>query len=403
MRTVVVLNHFAQPLSSPGGTRHVELFSKLTGWQARVIAADRNLLDGSPVRAGGVLETVRVTPYSGNGAARVVSWCSFALTGSFRALRAPRIDVVYGSSPHLLAALTGWMAARVRRVPFVLEVRDVWPKVLLDMGALTESSVIYRLLSRLERFLYRRSDQIVILAEGVRPYLLGHGVADERIVFVPNGADAGDFRPSVDRVELRLRYAFEGIVAIYAGAHGPANGLDLLLDAARQLKTTCPELRIVLIGDGALKPNLMKRAEQEQLDNVTFMNPVPKSEVRDVMSAADIGVHCLADVELFRTAVSPNKLYDYMAAGLPVITNTPGEVSDFVNQSGGGEAVAPHGLADGLRAVYSIDDERRRELGASGRDYLAHTRSRRDMAERIETMLESLVPRPMSQAESRAG
>lgn len=392
-RTVLVLNHFAQPLTSPGGTRHVELFTRLEGWDARVVAADRNLLDGSRVDSGSVLETVRVTPYAGNGVARIANWVSYAVTSFGRAVRARPLDAVYGSSPHLLAALSGWTVARLRRVPFVLEIRDVWPKVLGDMGALAETSLVYRVLERLERFLYRRADAVVILADGVRAHLVERGVAPERIHFVPNGADVAAFDQHGARAERREHYGFHGVVAVYAGAHGPANGLDLLLDAAHEPALNGESLQVVLVGDGAEKRRLMERARAERIANVTFLAAIPKSEIPALFAAADIGVHCLADVELFRTGVSPNKLFDYMAAGLPVVTNTPGEVTAFVEASGGGVAVAPNRIADGLRQLMALDDGERRQLGARGRTHLAATRSRSAMAARVESVLDEVAGR----------
>jgi glycosyltransferase involved in cell wall biosynthesis len=387
---VLVFNHFAQPPTSPGGTRHIELFSRLDHWDARIIAADRNLLSGAPVVPEGILETVSVTPYSGNGPARIINWVSYALTSFARGVRARRVDVVYGSSPHLLAALSAWLVARLRRVPFVLEIRDVWPRVLVDMGAMSETSIVYRALQMLERFLYRRADRIVIMAEGVHGYLVGLGVEPEGIEFIPNGADTEDFQPTADRDSLRERYGFDGVVAIYAGAHGPANGLDLLLDAAQQVAEAVPALTIVLVGDGARKPELVESARIHGVTNVTFLDPVPKSEIKDLFAAADIGVHCLADVELFRSGVSPNKLYDYMAAGLPVITNTPGEVSGFVNASGGGVAVEPTGLTNGLSSLALLPAVERARLGQAGSEHLAGTRSRTAMAQRIENILDEV-------------
>jgi glycosyltransferase involved in cell wall biosynthesis len=391
---VLVFNHFAQPPTSPGGTRHIELFSRLEHWDARIIAANRNLLSGSPVVPEGILETVIVTPYSGNGPARIVNWVSYAVMSFFRGVRAKRVDVVYGSSPHLLAALSAWLVARLRRVPFVLEIRDVWPRVLVDMGAMSETSIVYRALQVLERFLYRQADRIVIMAEGVQDYLVALGVEPELIEFIPNGADTEDFRPTADRDSLRKRYGFDGVVAVYAGAHGPANGLDLLLDAAQQVAEAVPALTIVLVGDGARKPELVESARIRGVTNVTFLEPVPKSEIKDLFAAADIGVHCLADVELFRSGVSPNKLYDYMAAGLPVITNTPGEVSGFVNASGGGVAVEPTGLANGLSSLAVLTAEERARLGQAGSEHLAATRSRTAMAQRIEAVLDDVSGEP---------
>lgn len=384
---VVVLNHFAQPVSSPGGTRHVELFSRLQHWDALVIAANRNLLSGARVRAGGVLRTVPVTPYSGNGIGRIVNWVSYAVTSFVRAVTIRKVDVVYGSSPHLLAALSAWAVARIRRVPFVLEIRDLWPKVLVDMGAMAPTSRVYRLLERLETFLYLRADRIVIMAQGNRSHLLDRGVDRYRVEFIPNGADSADFQPSADREALRERYGFEGTVAVYAGAHGPANGLDLLVEAARDASADVPDLTVVLVGDGAVKAHLVEMVRAEGIGNVRFLDPVPKSEIPDLLAAADIGVHCLADVELFRSGVSPNKLFDYMAAGLPVITNTPGETAAFVEDSTGGLAIAPGGLGVGLAELASMNSDDRAALGRAGQDFLARTRSRTAMAACIEELL----------------
>jgi glycosyltransferase involved in cell wall biosynthesis len=397
-RTVVVLNHFAQPRSSPGGTRHVELFSRLEGWTARVIAADRNLLTGEPVHGDGVLETVRVTRQSGRPVARIVNWASYAVAAFARAVRARPLDAVVGSSPHMLAAVTGLVVARSRRVPFVLEVRDLWPQVLVEMDAVGERSVVYRALEGLERFLYRHADAVVVLAEGSSEHIQQRGLPAERIYFVPNGADVNDFTASGDRSGLRRQLGLDGVVAVYAGAHGRANGLDLLLDAALRLSACATPVTVLLIGDGPEKTRLMKRAGDERIAQVRFLDPVPKSEVPNVLAACDIGVHCLADIQLFARAVSPNKLFDYMAAGLPVLTNTPGEVAAFVEASDGGLCVGPRGLADGLEKLAGLTHEQRRRLGESGREHVLATRSRSVMARRMEAVLDDVVARRGSRA-----
>lgn len=390
-RHVLVLNHFARPRHLPGGTRHVELFSRLSGWQARIIAGDRGLRGSDWYGRDGLLETVRTLPYSSNGVARIGNWVSFAVTSFVRGVRARPLDLVYGSSPHLLSASSAWAIAKVRRVPFVLEIRDVWPQVLVDMGTLREQSLVYRVLSWLERFLHRRADHVVYMAEGVAEHLRGLGVRDDRMTFIPNGADADDFVPSADRETLRGRYGFTGTVAIYAGAHGPANGLDLLLDAA---KTVGPEsgVTVVLVGDGVEKQRLRERATAEGIANVRFLDPVPKNEIPDLLAAADIGVHCLADVELFRRGVSPNKLFDYMAAGLPAVTNTPGVCSEFVDASGGGRAVEPNGIAAALSELAELGHDGRVELGRKGRAHLEANRSRTAMAARLQGVLDRLRP-----------
>lgn len=382
---VLVFNHFAVPRGYPGGTRHVELFSRLPGWSYVVIAGRRNMVTGLPQRAEPGFHPVAVTPYRGNGLGRVVNWASYVVTATAAGLRQPRPDVVYASSPHLLAGLSGWIVAAVRRAPLVLEIRDLWPRVLVDMGRLAETSLTYRALERLERFLYRQAHRVVIMAPGVRTAVEGAGVAPEKIAFIPNAADPEDFVPSTDRAELRRRYGFTRRTAVYAGAHGPANGLDLLLDAAEAV----PDLDVVLVGSGVEKPRL--QAAAHGIRNVRFLEPVPKTEIPDILHAADIGVHVLADVELFRAGVSPNKVFDYMAGGLPIVTNSPGTVGDLVMGAGAGYAVAPGDLAHGLGQVAQASPEELAKMGAAGRQWIRENQSRTAMSRALEELLAPLV------------
>ncbi|RZU74590.1 glycosyltransferase involved in cell wall biosynthesis [Micromonospora kangleipakensis] len=385
--TVLVFNHFAVPPGYPGGTRHVELFSRLPGWSYVIIAGRRNMVTGLPQRAEPGFRPVAVTPYRGNGLGRVVNWASYAVTATAAGLLQPRLDVVYASSPHLLAGLSGWIVAAVRRVPFVLEIRDLWPRVLVDMGRLAETSLTYRALERVERFLYRHADRVVIMAPGVRAAVEGKGAAPEKIAFIPNAADPEDFVPSADRDELRRRYGFTRRTAIYAGAHGPANGLDLLLDAAKAV----PDLDVVLVGSGVEKPRLQVAAHG--IRNVRFLDPVPKTEIPDILHAADIGLHVLADVELFRAGVSPNKVFDYLAAGLPIVTNSPGTVGDLVMGAGAGYLTAPGNLAHGLSQMYQASSEELTKMGAAGRRWIRENQSRTAMSRALGQLLAPLVQR----------
>lgn len=383
-RRVLVLNHFAAHRGEPGGTRHVELFSRLDGWEHLIITSNLNAKTGRR-RVGGSegFVMVPVVGYSSNGLSRVLNWVSYAAQATLRGLRVGKVDVVYGSSPHLLAALAAWVLAVVKRAPFVLEVRDLWPKVLVDMNHLSESSAIYKVLTALEEFLYSRAKTIVIMAEGSRTELVARGVDGDKIVYIPNGADPDDFEPSASRDELRARYGFDRVTAVYAGAHGPANGLDLLVDAAADT----PDVDVVLVGGGLLKPSLQADAQRRGLSNVRFLDPIPKDEIPNLLAAADIGLHVLADVELFRSAVSPNKVFDYMAAGRTTLTNCPGLVSDLVNAVGAGLAVEPTGLAEGMRQLADLGEDGRLAQGGSGREWIREHQSRSAMATRLGSVL----------------
>lgn len=358
-----------------------------------MIASDLNLLTRSRIDGGDdpSFIIVPVIPYSGNGIARVLNWVSYAVVALVAALRSGRADVVYASSPHLLAGLTGVVLAMIWRVPLVVEVRDLWPKMLVEMGTMSESSPIYRALHAVETLLYRRASLIVILAEGSRRYIEEQGVPSDRIVFVPNGADTADFIVDEDRDSLRREAGFSGFVVIYTGAHGPANGLDLVLDAAAKVATTSPEVRFVLVGDGVEKPALVERARREGITNVEFRDPVAKRAIPRLLAAADAGLHVLADVDLFRYGVSPNKLFDYLAAGLPVVTNTGGDVASIVEESGAGWAVAPTAIADGASQAAREPRSSLLDRGVAGRHYLEANFSRSASARRLEESLSSLV------------
>lgn len=388
MNRVLVLNHFAAPLGAPGGTRHVELFGRLEGWEAIIVASNRNYITQEPQRRQAGFLPVWSSPYSSNGPTRILNWITYAFCAFLRCLLLRRPAIVYASSPHLLAALAGLMLSRVWRVPLVLEIRDLWPQVLVDMGQMDPASTLFRLLTRLEVRLYRAATAIVYLAPGVRERLVGLGCDDHRLFYIPNAADPEDFVVTCSRDGTRNHFGFDGFTAVYAGAHGPANGLDLLLRAAETLRSE--DVSIVLVGSGVTKPSLQRRAQEKQLSNVRFMEPLPKSAIPALLSAADAGLHVLADVGLFRSSVSPNKLFDYMAAGLPVLTNVPGYCGDLVREADCGVAVEPSDLACGLLQLCHAQTPARRALGAHGREWITEHQSRSAMSSRLHSLLEQV-------------
>ncbi|GAA1916014.1 glycosyltransferase family 4 protein [Nocardioides lentus] len=388
-RRVLVLNHFAVGAGQAGGTRHVELFGRLTGWDHLIVAADLNPQTGERMTSEPGLTLVPVPTFSSNGPRRVVNWAAYAGRAFVTGMGQEDVDLVYGSSPHLLAAAAAWGVSFLKRKPFVMEVRDLWPQVLVDMGSLDEQSTIYRALSALESFLYSRAAAIVTMAEGTEESLLSRGLPESKIKFIPNGADRHEPVGAFERQELRATYKFTRFTAVYTGAHGPANNLAALLDAARQLGSE--EIDLVLVGGGLEKEQLIRRATDDGLTNVRFMDPVPKSEMPALLAAADLGLHILADVDLFQTAISPNKVFDYMAAGLPVLTNNRGRIGDLVASSAAGWSCPTADLAEGIKKVSAMTARERNQVGESGARWLESNQSRTMMADRLRSVLQSLV------------
>lgn len=390
-RRVLVLNHFALPRSVGGGTRHVELFGRLGGvWSFLIVASNRNNYTRQTFRTDDPgFVTVPTPDYRSNGPGRVLNWLWYAVGAFLVGLRQRRVDVVYASSPHLLTPLTGYVLAVLKRAAFVLEIRDLWPRSMVELGYLREGSRLHRVLVGLEGMLYRKADRIVVTSAGYPRHIAGFGVPEEKVTVIWNGADPEDFRPTRTREEARkaLDLPLDGFVAVYAGAHGPANGLDQVLDAAAAL----PRHTFLLVGDGLDKRRLRDRARAEGLENVRFLDPVPKENLADLLVAADVGLHVLTDTALFHEGISANKLYDYLACGLPAITNVRGESSDAVTTADAGVACEPNGLAEAVRRVSGLDPAERAAAGERGRDYVRVHRSRTAMAERLRELLDGLV------------
>ena len=396
------VNHFAVAPDMGGGTRHFEMGRELVrrGWSVTIAASDFHLHGRVYLRRATsadraprleLLEGVRfawlwAAPYERNDWRRAWNWLSFGRSLSRWIDGEDRPDIIVGSTPHLFAALAAWRAARRHHVPFVLEVRDLWPESLAVGGG--RRGLSYWLLHVLARFLYRMADRIVVLAPGVGDFLVRAGIAPSRIVLAPNGVDVAAYpelaRPP--RAELRLAYA---------GAHGPANGLDAVLDAAVLLRDD-PRVAFELVGDGPSKPALVEWARSRGLDNVRFRDPISKREMPAFLAESDAGLMVLKDVPLFAFGVSPNKLFDYWGASLPVVCNVPGDVADMVRQSAAGvqaRDASGEALADAIRRQLAMPPSDRSAMGERGRAWVARERDRPLLTARMDGALRELLRR----------
>ena len=306
---------------------------------------------------------------------------SFMLTGLgglSRAAREGRPDVVIASSPTFFSVLTAWWWCRRRRVPWVFEVRDLWPAVFVDLGVLRNRLVIAAL-EALEMFLYRRAARVVTVTRTFADHIARRGIARERLAVVTNGVDEVRFAPGPRDDALAAREGLEGaFVVLYLGAHGISHALAAILDAARRL-ADLPDVRFVFVGEGAEKDALVRMAEEQGLTNVVFKGGVPKDEVVRWYRLAAVGLVPLRDVPLFDTFI-PSKMFELMAAGLPVVASVRGEAREILERSGGAVVVEPEDSAAIAAAVRGLhgDAARRAALGAAGRAFVEreYTRTR---------------------------
>jgi glycosyltransferase involved in cell wall biosynthesis len=404
-RVAWLLNHYAQTPEAPGGTRHYWLsrYLRQHGWRVPIIASSvqhntgrQRLDDGAPRRLEDVHDVTFLwlnTPtYEGRGLGRVRNMISYARraqeSGTVRML--PRPDVVVGSSVHPLA---GWAALRLARrfgVPFIFEVRDLWPETLINFGMISRHGLSATLLRRLERMLYRNAARILTLLPEAWRYIERFGVPRERVVWIPNGVSLEGF-PWTPRIGQTGR-----LELMYFGAHGQANDLETLLRAMAvvQAHPDGAGVRLRMIGDGPRKPSLRALAGELRLRSVVFEDPVAYCEISRLASEADAFVLTVLNrPELYRYGVSMNKLFDYLAAGRPIVvaidaTNNP------VAEAGAGITVRPEDpqhLAEGILALARMSPADRARRGESGRRFLAERHDYVVLAARFASVLDETV------------
>jgi glycosyltransferase involved in cell wall biosynthesis len=302
-------------------------------------------------------------------------------------LRVRNIDIVLGTSPPIFQGISAYLLSRLKRVPFVFEVRDLWPDFAIEMGVLRNPLLIW-MSRRLEVFLYRHADLIIVNSPGFISHLRCYTVPAEKIALVPNSVEVEMFNPSDRGEEVRRELNLDGkFVVLYAGAHGPANDLDTLLKAAKLLKEY-DEIVFVLVGDGKERPKLMRQAEKLQLWNVRFVPAQPKVRMPAFLAAADVCIAILKNIPMFTTTY-PNKVFDYMAAGRPTLLAIDGVIRQVIEDADGGIFVQPgnpEALANGLLTLYE-NPCLRGQQGMNARNYVATHFDRSEQALKLETAI----------------
>lgn len=402
-KTVWILNHYAVLPEETGGTRHYALARRLAehGWQCEIIAAsyshweNRQRITGSDACldrcAGSVrFRFVRTPAYTGNGVSRVVNMLCYFLRvlrpRSVSGLSTP--DVIIGSSVHPLAALAAQRLAVRYGVPFIFEVRDLWPQTLIAMGRIRGHGITAGVLRALEKYLYRRAARIIVLLPKAGDYIKRYDIPARKLVWIPNGVDIDS--------EASAPANGNPFVITYLGAHGQANSLDTILDAVALLGERRLPVQTVFrfVGEGEQKQRLVRKSIELDLDNVAFENGVPKSRVPAVLSEADALIIAVQDLpELYSYGVSMNKLYDYMASARPVII-AMNAANNPVLEAGAGICVSPGDpaqLADAIESLVNMPAEQRARLGENGRQYVEQNHDYDRLADKLAALLNDVT------------
>jgi glycosyltransferase involved in cell wall biosynthesis len=400
MHILLIHQAFAS-IKEPGGTRHYEIARDLVanGHKVTVITGQVSYLTGEATGKEGlvnhevdehgvkILRAYAYQEWHRSFLHRILSFVSFMFSSFAFGLRTKQVDVVWGTTPPLFQGLTAWILARLKRVPFLFEVRDLWPKFAVAVGVL-QNSLLIKLSEGLERFLYRKADRVVINSPGFRDHVIDRGA--RFVELIPNGVDISMF-PKGAGSESSTRWE-KGFVVLYAGAHGVSNDLGVLLEAASILSDN-KEIRLVLIGDGKEKNTLVEMSKEMALENVEFLPPVPKEDIPGVLASADACVAILKPIEAFKSTY-PNKVFDYMAAGKPVVLAIDGVIRNVVEEAGAGVFVRPGNageLADAVTELWGNPTDVKR-MGRAGRKYVEEHFDRSKQVECLVTVLEELLP-----------
>jgi glycosyltransferase involved in cell wall biosynthesis len=392
LHILYVVQYFNRP-DEPGGSRPYQFASS---WAARghrvtVLAGNMNhktlsKADRAGDRAIEGVRVIRVPTYNairGSYRKRFLNFLSYALMAAVRGLAVPRVDVVYASSTPLTTGLAGWILAKLKRAPFYFEVRDLWPESALVAGALKRGALV-RAAEFFERLFYRSARKVIALTQGIRDGVIARGKAPGDVLFVPNGMDDWMLETTPT---LRPDLPFDRrqhFICAYVGAHGRWNRLETILQAAERTRGT--NIRFLFVGDGDFKPDLERMAKELRLDNVCFLDAVPKKQVLDYLASAHVAVICTWD-HPFQRMVLANKVFDYMAAARPIVAAARGETAAVVQDAGCGWVVEPEqpdDLARLLVRTSALSEEELRRIGAAGRAYVAKHYLRSDLADRLQ-------------------
>ncbi len=403
MRILYLAQFFNRP-DEAGAGRHYAFASEWVrrGHDVTVITGQQNYRTGATRRASlrpyvetvdgvRVVRTYVYTGYRGSFRRRYLNFASFTASSVVAALSERRPDVVFASSPPLTVGVAGEWVSRLRRVPLVADIRDLWPESAVALGVVSDGRFV-RLASGTARRVYRRASRVVGVTGGIVEGLVAAGVPEGKIVKITNGVDVGLYEspaaPDSLRTELGLDDRF---LCVYVGGMGILHDVGTVVEAAARLRDV--PVHFLLIGQGDDRPRLEARLDREGITNVTFRDPIPKERVPGVIASADCAVYSLRDDPFFR-GTFPNKNFDYLAAACPVVLAVEGESAELVRAAGAGFVTPPGsgaGLAEGIRRMLALRPAERQQMGERGRAHVLANYRRVDLAARLETILQDVV------------
>jgi glycosyltransferase involved in cell wall biosynthesis len=402
---VTFLTHYFPPEVGPAQTRLHELAKRLiaAGQKVTVVTGFPNYPAGEifpgyrgkrfmedSVDGIRVLRTWVAATRSRGFISRLLNYLSFPIFSLLAVRKLGPTDIIYVQSPPLFTGLAALWFSRLKHAPFIFNVSDIWPQSAVELGILRNRFAI-GLAEMLERHVYRRAARITVPTPGILERLVARGVPRDKLFLLTNGVDTSAYQVSLPDIELAKRLGLDGHkVFMYAGLHGLAQGLEIILEAAKL--TGNKDILYVLVGDGAEKSSLVAKAEAEKISNVLFLPIQPTSTLPALLNLAYATIVPLRRLDLFKAAL-PSKLFDSMAAGRPIVAALWGEAAALVDIAECGVVVEPENANAVRLAVEKLasDPELAGRLGQHGRKYVVEHFDRDQIAERLNKLLEDVV------------
>ena len=319
---------------------------------------------------------------------RTLNYLSYMVAAVIVAPYLSNFDVVLSTSPQFFNGLAGYLVSRIKRLPWILEIRDLWPESIVAVGAITNRPII-RLLEGLELFAYRKADHLVVVTDAFKAHMLARGISPKKVTVIKNGADFSLYKkPPHGHTNLVRELGLEGkFVASYFGTHGMAHHLETVLEAAYELREW-KDIVFLLVGDGAERSRLVTMRDEKKLSNVLMLDQQPKENMPELWSLSNVSLVLLKKSALFKT-VLPSKIFESMAMERPVILGVEGESAELVLSAGGGICIEPESSKDLAIQVLKLyrDPTLRQKLGSSGRRYVLEHFDRQVLARRFADVM----------------
>lgn len=398
-----IINHYAAPLTMAGGSRHYNFALELMkrGHEVLLIASNYNHFLHTYIETNkqpGEIDFTYDVPflwiptntYQGNTFARFKNMITFSFRASQKKYypRGIKPDIIMGSSPHLFAPLSALALAKRYQVPFLLEIRDLWPESLVDLGKISTHHPLIKLMRLIEGHLYKKATHIISLLPAVHHYLTKFKISHEKIMWLPNAIDLTIIPKELPIIE-NDKFTF-----MYAGAHGLANDLETVIQAGEILeqKGFGNKIRICLIGNGPEKKHLQALADKANLKIIEFHDAVSKQAIYPILNKADAFLMLLKNSPVFRFGISPNKLFDYLSMGKPIIfgVDTP---YNPIEKCGAGISIKPSdkdALADAMIKLASTNKDQLKIMGERGKAYVLEHHNIQHLTDKLENLMTSL-------------